>query len=408
LKLFSTFLKDTRGNLALASGILAIPMILAAGTAVDLANANRVSSDLQSALDAATMAIAVKVPSGMTDLELQALGNEHFNAHLQAADVPAGALSTLQYVGLSNDAQGVQHIMAKVNYTHQLALSHLFRDKQVDGLTGIPFELLSRVSVRIGDTACIYALNRTASRAINAGGSTTVVMDGCVLAANSAAADAIYVGGNASVAADCLQSSGGIDATGGLVTDCAAMRENAWPLPDPFAGFPHPAPPILMSNPKNSDLTVQPGRYRNLSLDGTKTLEPGLYYIEGSLSVKGDISGTGVTFYMADGGVTVNGHAAMALSAPQSGDYAGMLFMAPETNTSAHKFNGTGATELNGYLYFPKGDLSYSGSNSTSSTCLRIVADTVTMTGNSYLKSDCTAELGGREARVSGPLHFTM
>lgn len=404
----SSFLKDTRGNLALASGILAIPMILAAGTAVDLANANRVSSDLQAALDAATMAIAVKVPSGMADVELQALGNEHFNAHLQATDVPANALSSLQYVGLSIDEGGVQHIMAKVNYTHRLVLADIFRGEQVDGLTGIPFELLSRVSVRIGDTACVYALNRSAPRAIDAGGSTSVTMDGCVLASNSAADDAIYVGGNASVTADCLQSSGGIDATGGLITDCTAMRENAWPLPDPFAGFPHPAPPMLLADPKKTDVEMQPGRYRNLTLDGTKTLEPGLYYIEGSLSVKGDISGTGVTFYMADGAVTVNGSAAMAISAPQSGAYAGMLFMAPETNTSAHNFNGTGTTELNGYLYFPKGDLSYSGNNSTSSTCMRIVADTITMTGNSFLKSDCTAELGGREARVSGPLHFTM
>ena len=105
--------------------------------------------------------------------------------------------------------------------------------------------------------------------------------------------------------------------------------------------------------------------------------------------------------------MTVNGNASLSLSAPTTGEYAGMLFISDALNTSSHVFNGNGATDLNGYLYFPKGDLTYVGNNSTSSNCLRIVADTVEMSGNSTLRSDCTAELGGREAKVSGPLHYT-
>ncbi|TIW06446.1 MAG: pilus assembly protein, partial [Mesorhizobium sp.] len=111
-----------------------------------------------------------------------------------------------------------------------------------------------------------------------------------------------------------------------------------------------------------------------------------------------------MTIFMADGGITVNGNGSLSLSAPQTGDYAGMLMMSARANASSHLFNGNGATDLNGVLYFPYGDLTYNGNNNgTSSSCMRIVADTIKMSGNSNIKSDCSAELGGREARVAGP-----
>ena len=107
---------------------------------------------------------------------------------------------------------------------------------------------------------------------------------------------------------------------------------------------------------------------------------------------------------MKDGDISVNGNASLSMSAPTSGGYAGMLFFSSKSNTSAHSFNGNGATELDGFLYFPSGALTYNGNNTTTSTCLRIVADKIKMTGSSDMKSDCSDELGGREARVSGPL----
>ena len=192
-----------------------------------------------------------------------------------------------------------------------------------------------------------------------------------------------------------------------MTTDCEQNRENAWRLPDPFEGLIEPAPPVPMSDPKKSDTIVVAGRYTNLTLDGTKTLGPGLYYIEGSLSIKGTVTGTDVMFFLADGGVTVNGDASLSLRAPQTGAYAGILFWSAKSNTSAHVFNGNGATDLNGYLYFPSASVDYSGNNGTTSNCLRIVADTITMTGSSTIRSDCSDELGGREARVSGPLYYS-
>jgi hypothetical protein len=392
--------------MAIGTVLLLVPITLALGIAIDAANINRVRGNVQASLDGAAMEIAVHLNSGLTDDELEALGSGFVEANLHELDLTDEAeLPSLNYLGVITDQSGTQRLTVEATQVYSNLIPRNLIGQEGAGSSLLHFR--SEISARMGDTACVYALNHAAPRAVTAAGNTSVVMDGCVIASNSSAADAIYVGGSATLAADCLQSSGGIDATAGLTTDCAQNRENAWRLPDPFKGLIEPVPPIVHSNPKQNDTTVQPGRYFDLDLDGTKTLEPGLYYIEGSLSIKGTISGTGITFFMKDGGITANGNASLSLSAPTSGDYAGMLFWSSQSNTSSHTFNGNGATDLNGFLYFPKGSISYSGNNATTSTCMRIVADTITMTGSSTLQSDCSEELGGREARVAGPLYYS-
>ncbi len=401
--LVGRFQRDRRGNLAIGVSVLLIPMMAAVGAAVDSGNMIRERGRLQSVLDAASMEIAIKLNSGRSDSELRALGDNFLKSNLAAAKLSSDDMPSLVYHGLAVGEDGNQSLSTETSFTYRYLIPRSFGEASETDIL-----VKSRISSQSGDSACVYALNRTAPRAFEAAGNTTVTMDGCVIASNSSAADSIYVGGSAALEADCIQSSGGIVATSGLVTDCPKNRTNAWRLPDPWGNLMEPVPPVLYANPKSSDLTVKPGRYKNLDLDGIKTLEPGLYYLEGPLSIKGDISGVGVTIFMADGKISVNGSASLSLSAPQTGDYAGMLMMSARSNTSPHVFNGNGATDLNGVLYFPYGDLTYNGNNATTSTCMRIVADTITMSGNSKIRSDCTAELGGRVARVAGPFYYSM
>jgi hypothetical protein len=391
--------------MAIGTAVMAVPLMLGLGLAVDAGNQNRVRGNLQAALDAAAMQIAVNLNSGRTDEQLQALGSDFLKANIDADHVDSGSVPSLKYLGVITDGSGVQHLRANADYSYSYLIPRSFGSQS--GTSSSTIYVRTEISARMGDDACVYALNHTAPRAVEAGGNTSVTMDGCVIASNSSADDSIYVAGSATLAADCLQSSGGIDATGGLTTKCAQNRTHAWRALDPFANLIEPVPPMPLSNPKKADTVVQPGRYTDLTLDGTKTLQPGLYYIVGSLSIKGTVSGTGVTFFMADGGVTANGSASLSISAPTSGSTAGMLFWSSKTNTSANSFNGNGATDLNGYLYFPKSQLTYNGNNTTTSTCMRIVADTIKMTGSSKLNSDCSAALGGRQAKVSGPLYYS-
>lgn len=399
------FARDRSGNMMLAAGLTAIPLVLAVGLAVDVSNMSKTRTELHAALDAASMQIAYYASSGMTNSELQAFGNEVLLSNLGSDIAGSTNPPTLYYHGLVTDTDGTMSMSTSLTYNYETLIMGAAAGSV--GTTTKTINIGAQISAREGDPACVYALSGTAPRAINVTGSTSVSMDGCVVASNSNDDESLYVGGSATMHADCAQASGGINATTGLTTDCAANRENTWSGPDPFADLVEPAAPALLTNPAKSDTTVSPGRYSDLKLDGTKTLDPGLYYIEGSLTVKGDITGSGVYFYMKDGGVTVNASASMILDAPTSGSYAGMLFFAPSTNTNDWKFNGNGTTELNGFIYHPGGHVEFSGSNSTTSTCLRIAADTIKLTGNSDMKADCSAELGGREAKIAGPVFFS-
>jgi hypothetical protein len=190
--------------------------------------------------------------------------------------------------------------------------------------------------------------------------------------------------------------------------DCTGAKEKYATPADKFASYSYPAKPMsLSSNPKKSDMSLAPGRYKNLSLDGTKTLDAGTYYIEGSLTIHGDISGSGVMFFMEDGAVTVNGSASLDLSGPTSGTYQGMVFAAAQDNYSAMTFNGTGNTNIDGIIYSPKGQVTFSGNNSATSNCMRVVADTVDLSGNNNFSSNCEMVLGGNEVFASGTPYFS-
>jgi phage baseplate assembly protein gpV len=406
-KMISRFLRSGDGNVAMIAGIMIIPIMLSVGLAVDFANMSRVRGQIQAALDVAAMQIALNASSGMTDSELETFGNQVMLANLSNSIAGDSSPPVLHYYGIIEGTDGSQTLSADADYNYRLLI---MRSALTGGSDTKPIHVDTEIKSEKGDPACVYALSKTASRAINVSGSTSVNMDGCVVASNSRDNESIYVGGSAAMHADCAQAAGTINATAGFTVDCDYVHENAWISPDPFADVPEPIAPALMTNPSKSDATVDPGRYSDLTLDGTKTLNAGTYYIEGTLTIKGDISGSGVFFYMKDGALTVNASASLHLdsSTDAANPYHGILFMNARDNANDMKFNGNGETELNGYIYSLSGEVFYSGNNSTTSTCLRIAADTVTITGNTDMKADCTAELAGREAMTTGPLYYSM
>ncbi len=56
-------------------------------------------------------------------------------------------------------------------------------------------------------------------------------------------------------------------------------------------------------------------------------------------------------------------------------------------------FNLTGGSTQNfgGAIYLPKANLSFAGGNGTSTSCTKIIADTITFSGTSNLQVNCSA-----------------
>jgi Flp pilus assembly protein TadG len=247
--------------------------------------------------------------------------------------------------------------------------------------------------------ACILALNRTASSAVNVQGNTTVNLLSCDVMSNSVASDAVNVWGSATLNTDCVVSAGGVTNNGGLsLTGCGSAVTQAPRARDPFQGLPVPAQGQNRSVPNGQSVTLNPGYYNNgMDLRNNVTLNPGVYYVSGGdlrVNAQANITGSGVTIYMASGSsVTMNGNSHVDLSAPTSGTYSGILFFGdPAAVSGSATFNGDSSSHLTGDLYFPKEPVSYQGNFSGLNGCTQIVADTVQWTGNATIGVNCAAQ----------------
>jgi len=123
--------------------------------------------------------------------------------------------------------------------------------------------------------------------------------------------------------------------------------------------------------------------YSSFPPSGVTNLSPGTYCVNGAfkLNAKDKLTGTGVTIVMQSGGITWNGGATINLSAPTSGDLAGMLIYAPMSNTSAMSFNGNGSSVLTGTIFMPATPITYNGTANLNPSYVQIIGYTIEITG---------------------------
>lgn len=142
--------------------------------------------------------------------------------------------------------------------------------------------------------------------------------------------------------------------------------------------------------------SLAPGRYPNgITVNGNAsvTLAPGLYCLGNDLRVtNGVLTGEGVTIYMVNGGVTINGgdHVLTAPSGDQWQDGAekywnGMLFFFANSNNSDLSIAGNAASTFTGTIYNYNGDCSLSGTESAVAFHTQVVCDQVSVSGTGYL-----------------------
>jgi hypothetical protein len=147
--------------------------------------------------------------------------------------------------------------------------------------------------------------------------------------------------------------------------------------------------------------TLQPGTYSSITIgnNSTVTLNPGIYYIDGSGGVSfngtATVQGTGVMFYFTNG-ATINAIGGgnqvsnIQLSAPTTGSYAGILMYQDPADTNT----GSGTTKgptlggddnsfFKGALYFPEDQLTFFGNTTGAGFKTGIVvADSAVLKGS--------------------------
>jgi hypothetical protein len=389
------FWSSERGNFAIATGIAMLPIMIGLAGAVDLVGTSHDAAQLQNSLDAAGLAIGTKFSPGMAAGDVQQLGLQFFAANMSAADQQEYSGSVSAFTATASGSPSAYFISLSSSISRPSFIGD-----------SAPWQAYRSASVKIkpGAQACVLALDPHASAAVNLQGSTNVSMDSCVIAANSDASDSVNRGGSALVSAGCVSTVGG---TSGLLPPsaslvCGTPHEHQYASFDPLADVIPPPYTLCLPVPNGKTYTLSPGTYCDKTLSGNITLDPGVYIMRGT-TIKpggnGSLTGQGVTiFLMESAQIYINANEKVNLSPPTSGPYAGITIFQDHGNTSALTLNGGANSVLSGFIYAPDAPISYAGNSDMSGQgdCLRLVGKTVQMTGNSSVKSDCSAALGNR------------
>jgi Flp pilus assembly protein TadG len=101
-----------------------------------------------------------------------------------------------------------------------------------------------------------------------------------------------------------------------------------------------------------------------------------------SFSATSHIYCNNVTFFLSTGGVSWSGNPEYRLYAPTGGDYEGLLFYMPPSNSSAITINGNASCEMTGTILAVSSPITINGNNWTNGLNSQIIGDTVRLEGN--------------------------
>lgn len=404
--LASRFLANNAGSTSVMFA-LALPAILGGViliTEVGFWRANK--AELQATADMAAIAAAYEY--SRDEIKSSSKRAAYADALDNEFDPATGSLKT-HIPPISGQFVGEDAVQVYIEQEIPTYLSKIFLKDPIKAEVRAVAKL-SGASVK----ACVLALAQHGT-GISIGGSVEVNTDGCGLHANSTSAPAFNVFGAAEITAACASSSGSTQIGGSkpkVFTDCPNPLSNKDPVVDPYAGTAVPsnidsAPcqsPTTSGKGKNTKMTFPDAnggvvRICDNKIDVKQTidLEPGTYVFDGTeLDFKNDglIVGDDVTLiFMNDAEMgNINGGNGFDLSAPDTGDYAGIAIFADPNSMSndVWKFNGNAVMSIYGAIYMPTLDVEYVGGAGTQATeCTQLVANRISFNGNSGFKNNC-------------------
>lgn len=278
-----------------------------------------------------------------------------------------------------------------------LSMMRLFGDAAVNVGT-------RSVAVR-SDTGrfCILALDLTVAQAVYISNNAVIANPNCGVAVNSTSSTALYMRNNAVINGP-VTTRGAWNLANNAQLNGSPLIQHGTLIADPYADVElQPAPPCTGqsgSGSNNVTRNLTPGHFcggwdfkNNVVLN----LAPGTYYIDSQLSIKNNvtINGTGVTLVVnGNYAMDIDNNANINISAPPSGDYAGLVFFGLRTGTSSvlQKFSNNTVLNIQGAVYFPNQVLEFDNNGvTTSQGCTHVIGRMVRLMNNAELKNDCAA-----------------
>jgi Flp pilus assembly protein TadG len=390
-------LNDPRAGIALATGIAAPVLIMTVGMAVEVGRWAVVKSELQRAADMAAIAGANQYYAG---LAAQAAANAAASVgELNGGNGGASRSwnSTTQtltdnlitvVVGPGLRSASNVGIQVKVARSVPLVLTQLLGTDLSLTISASAWSELTSAQ------PCVLSLGQSSS-GVTTQGNPNLSMTGCSVRSNST----ISTGGSATMSASSFWSRTSITGSGYTGT----QHPNSGIIPDPYASDSavntalaqlSPGAGTSFSNQPNTTNSLSSGTYSSWSVQGRLNLNAGIYYVNGNISLGSQaiLSGSGVTI-IASGTLNMSGGSTINLSAATTagttnGAIPGIVLAGNSTSSSS--FGGNTGSTITGVVYYPKGALSFYGtSGAGTSGCLEVIANSVSLVGNSTMAPNC-------------------
>lgn len=357
------------GQITTIVAVLAVPMAMGVGMAVDFSRASTARAQMQAALDAAVIAGAKDGSSSWTTT---------------AARTFTGALVsgvTISSKTFALDSSG--------NYGGSAQGSLATSFAGLFSLSSLSIKVsATAVKPVTGNKVCILLLSSSASPGLLLNGGANLNAPNCEVDVKSTGNPAATFNSNTTFTTlkTCVQGMNVLDNGGSH----ASLAKGCTTTTDPFAGtLPSPSSSTCTSSGLNfngGNVTLSPGTYcSGINFNGTTTLtlDPGVYVIKsGNWNFNGGtFSGSGVTFYFADSSyIQFNGTTTLSLSAPTSGTYANLLmYEASGLPTSSFTVNATNGATISGLIWLPSRNLTLNAGAGATSNNLTMVLDTLIM-----------------------------
>jgi len=411
MKRWRSMVRDDGGAIFIIVA-LSMPVIFgAAAASVDVGQLLYIQSELRATADAAALAATDELED---EDAAKALAVQYAVSNMPIAqngdvvdpdDVIIGNWSTdtNTFTAAGSPTNAVQ-VTARRSSDNGNAVSLYFA--RMIGFDTSDVEVISVASVSFSDdNFCILSLSDDDSGAVALNGTPDLSMPNCGLAVSSSSDTALTVNGNGELVASEICVAGGSSVVGtatvnpGVTDDCSNIPS------DPLASLAEPTIGDCDFNNfrvtgSNNTVPLTPGVYcggiRVTGNNNTLTLASGEYIIDGGgITINGgtfqDDGGDGVFIFNGSsdgsdfGDITFSGQTNVDLTAQTTGTYAGVLFYSDEDAGSDGDISVAGGadTAFTGAIYAPGSNVSYSGNSSQASSCIQIIADTVTLSGTS-------------------------
>ncbi len=251
---------------------------------------------------------------------------------------------------------------------------------------------------------CILALDPTAPQAMYVANNATVADPDCGVAVNSNSDTALVLKNNAAMNGPVItRGEWALSNNAHLYGDPLIQHGPA--IADPYADVALQAAPACTgqsgSGSNNVTRYLTPGHFcsgLDFKNNATLNLAPGIYYIDNKLALKNNVvvnATEGVTLIVTGNyAIDINNNAILNITAPTSGDYAGLAFFGPRDGTASilQKFSNNAILNIQGAIYFPNQILEIDNNGSTNPNgCTQAIAREIQMMNNARLSNNCDA-----------------